>query len=145
MFSRAVVCKGGVCYQIPTPSPVALWDVIFCVITEKVTSFLALFWGEGQIYASTKGDVASLDMSGSWVGIFITPPAILHHVSVFSVALGICSEEGDPPHLLQCGRWREKAFIYYERAGNIPKRSPLPAAAVGKGKHLKIMGFVDCH
>lgn len=44
-------------------------------ILNHVTSLLALVWDEGQIYAFTEGDVAmpSPDMSGSWVGIFITP------------------------------------------------------------------------
>lgn len=115
-----------------------------------MTSLLAPVWDEGQIYASAERDAAvpSPDVSGSWVGIFTTPRASPRHVLAPDGATGgfqLSSEEGDPPRHLQRGRWREKGFIYYERAGNIPKRSPLPAAAVGKGKHLKMMEFVDCH
>jgi len=118
-------------------------------ISENVTLLLALIWDEGQIYASTEWDEAmpSPDVSGSWVGIFITPmPAALCPCLRWCYrGFQLSSEKRDLPHRLQHGRWREKGFIYYERAGNIPKHSPLPAAAVGKGKHLKMMEFVACH
>ena len=44
-------------------------------VSENVTWLLAPVWDEGHIYASTEGDAAvpSPDVSGSWVGIFITP------------------------------------------------------------------------